>query len=152
DLSQDGIVVNPVPPGPQWQPQQIVSGFLAASGANRDVARQYLTPKYAEIWKPNLAATVIDTNPRVTRAVTPSKVTGGNTATQVTVASRHKETLTPTGGTGAFRLQTAPGSGPYQFRFELSQVAGKWRISGIDGLSEYMKRRILLISNADFLR
>jgi hypothetical protein len=154
DQSDTGIVVNPVPrPGPQWQPQDIVKGFLDATGANQEVARQYLTAKYAKYWKPSRAATVIDTFPTVPApAIIASHVTGGTAAAQVTVTSQHKEILTPTGTDGAFRLQTANGSGPYQFRFELSETAGKWRISGIEGLTKPQRARFLVISNADFLR
>ena len=152
DLSQDGIVIKPVRPGAQWQPRDIVSGFLDATGANQGIARQYLTAKFAATWKPSRAATIIDTNPDVNPVIISSKVTGGRVAAQVTVISQQKEILTPTGADGAFTLQTAPGSGPYQFRFELSQSAGKWRISGIDGFGPNERKRFLIISNADFLR
>lgn len=150
---QGSIVVNPVPPGPQWQPRDIVGGFLAATGANLDVARKYLTAGYAANWKPGQAATVIDTNPNVHPLIIASRVTGGPEAAQVIVTSAHKEILTRSGPNGAFKLQTATGAGPYQFKFELSQKAGKWRIRGIDGLkTAQQRRRFLIISDADFQR
>jgi hypothetical protein len=154
NLSQDGIVVNPVQPGPQWDPQEIVSGFLAASGARLSVARQFLTPGYAAIWRPRPAAQVIDTNAPVAGSPISSKVTGGPQTTQVTVSSDDLETLiptTPTGASDAFTLQTASGAGPYVFRFGLVEVAGRWRISRISGPGVAGKS-VLLISNADFLR
>jgi Lipoprotein LpqB beta-propeller domain/Sporulation and spore germination len=152
DLSQGGIIVNPVPPGAQWQPKDIVRGFLAASGSNRDVARQYLTPMFAKRWKPGQAATVIDTVPAVNGAVISPHVTGGPTSAQMTVTSQTMETLTTTGKDDAFRLQTATAPGPYQFHFVLSEIGGKWRINGILGLSKRQEGRLLLISNADFVR
>jgi hypothetical protein len=152
DLSQDGIVVNPVQPGAQWIPSEIVSGFLDASGADRQVARQYLTPDYSANWKPTQAALVIDTNPVVTGGPISTHVTGGPETAQVTVTSDHLETLAPTGTQGAFTLQTATGPGPYTFHFGLSQIRGKWRINRIFGRGGASSRSILLISNADFLR
>jgi Lipoprotein LpqB beta-propeller domain/Sporulation and spore germination len=151
DQAQGGIVINPVPPGPQWQPKQVVTGFLAATGTDQSVARQYLTAPYARNWKPSRAATVIDTNPIVTYVIISQHVTGGRIAAQVTVTSQHEATLTPTGTGGVFRLQAATDPGPYQFRFELSEIAGKWRISGILGLGK-SENRFLVISSADFLR
>ncbi len=151
DVSQGGIVVSPVPPGSQWDPQEIVSGFLAASGAKRSVARQYLTSGYSGAWKPSAAAMVIDTNATVTGGPTSSHVTGGPQTSQVTVSSDDLETLTPTGKDEAFRLQTATGSGPYLFHFGLSEVAGKWRINRISARGGALNKTIL-ISNADFLR
>ncbi|HXS66840.1 MAG TPA: LpqB family beta-propeller domain-containing protein [Streptosporangiaceae bacterium] len=155
DLSQDGIVVKPVSPGSQWTPGQIVSGFLAAAGADRDVARQYLTPGYSLHWKPTQAALVIDSIPSVTGGPIPSHVTGGPQTAQITVTSDHLETLSPLTTTGtdeAFTLQTAPGAGPYSFHFGLSQTGGKWRINRIFGRGGVPSESILLISNADFLR
>src|SRR5262249_12563328 len=96
DQSQDGIVVNPARPGAQWLPGQIVSGFLAASGADQDVARQYLTPGYSKNWKPVQAVMVLDTNLDVRGGPIPSHVTGGPETAQITVSSRDLETLTPT--------------------------------------------------------
>jgi Lipoprotein LpqB beta-propeller domain/Sporulation and spore germination len=152
DLSQDGIVVNPVPPGSQWQPAEIVSGFLDASGADRGIARQYLTPGYSSSWKPDQAAMVIDTNPAVIGGPLSSHVTGGPQTGQVTVTSDHLEKLVPTGSHEAFRLETATGSGPYTFHFGLSQISGKWRINRIFGADGVSSEKILLISNADFVR
>ncbi len=152
DLSQNDIVVNPAGPGAQWQPSDIVKGFLDASGADMGVARQYLTGFYSRHWKPSQAAMVIDTSPSVTGGPTPTHVTGGPETAQVTVTSEHLEMLTPTGNHEAFRLQTATGSGPYTFHFGLSQSGGNWRINRIFGHGGVSGKRILLISNADFLR
>jgi len=49
-------------PGQGWKPQQIVSGFLAASASfagNHSVARQYLIPQKARSWSPGWAVTVV---------------------------------------------------------------------------------------------
>src|SRR6185437_4580086 len=153
DQAQGGsIEINPVPPGAQWAPSDVVSGFLGATGTDLGIARQYLTPAYAKDWKPTRAATIIDTNPAVTFVVTSPHVTGGRVAAQVTLTSQHEATLTPNGTPGVFRLQTAAGPGPYQFRIELSEISGKWRINSIAGLNKNQKNRFLLITNADFLR
>ena len=52
----------PAPPGKGWSPEQIVSGFLAASGSfvqHHAFARQYLAPQAARTWNPGQAVTVV---------------------------------------------------------------------------------------------
>src|SRR5947208_15466693 len=57
----------PVPPEPDWTPQQVVQGFLAASAAYAGdhsvgpVARQYL---YKARWRPGWAATGVGPQPQ----------------------------------------------------------------------------------------
>jgi Lipoprotein LpqB beta-propeller domain/Sporulation and spore germination len=51
----------PVPPGHNWSPEEIVSGFLAANASfanDHAVARQYLTRTASQQWQPGLAVTV----------------------------------------------------------------------------------------------
>ncbi len=154
ELSQGNQVgMVPRPPGPQWTQEQIVRGFLAASGANLRVARQYLTAAYSASWHPISAPQVIDTASKVAPApIQPSHVIDGLPAEEVTVTSQHLETLVAAARNLAGRLQVWPTAGPYMFKFALTQVSGKWRIDGISGADGKPSDTILLLTNADFLR
>jgi hypothetical protein len=55
-------------PGTGWSPQEVVSGFLAASasfGDNWQVAREYMTPPESKAWNPSWSATVYSDGPNV---------------------------------------------------------------------------------------
>jgi Lipoprotein LpqB beta-propeller domain len=155
--ADEGVQVSPIGPGAQWPPQEIVSDFLAASGAawtgkddSLSVAREYLTRSFAARWHPSVAATVIDNNPAVPAPPIP-RVTGGQVA-QVTLTSQHLETLVSANSTEAGSIQTATYPGPYTFTFNMVQVAGQWRISGIRDADGTPRPKILLLTNSDFLR
>ncbi len=157
--ADEGVQLTPVQPGAQWLPKQIVSGFLAATGAawtgkprSLSVARKYLTGYYAEKWRPSVAATVIDTNPKVTEMQISSHVTGGQAATQVTVTSQHLETLVSANATEAGSIKTAIPAKPYQFTFAMTQVNGEWRIKGISDASGRANDTLLLLTDSDFVR
>lgn len=56
------------PPGAGWLPNQIVQGFLAASGSfgdNWQVAREYMTPQASKAWRPSWSAIVYSNGPNV---------------------------------------------------------------------------------------
>jgi lipoprotein LpqB-like beta-propeller protein len=155
--ADEGVQVSPIGPGAQWPPQEIVSDFLAASGAawtgednSLGVAREYLTRSFAKRWHPSVAATVIDNNPAVPAPPIP-RVTGGQVA-QVELTSQHLETLVSANSTEAGSIETATYPGPYQFIFNLVQVAGQWRISEIRDANGTPRPKILLLTNSDFLR
>src|SRR5260370_42576858 len=114
DMAQ-GNQVGMVPrsPEPQWTPQQIVSGFLAASGADTSVARQYLTSGYSGSWRPSLSPHVIDTNYKVMALSSSGHVTNGQSGTaQVAVSSQHLEILVAARN-GVGRLQVSSAAAPY---------------------------------------
>jgi hypothetical protein len=141
------LVITPRGPGPQWQPKDIVSGFLVASGADPSdlgIARAYLTRGYAKAWHPSSAPHVIDTDSKVV-------VTGGLSSAQVTVTSQHLEALVAAGANEAGRLQVSPRPAPYVFTFELLQVNGKWRIDSVI-VNGKTSDSILLLTDSDFER
>ena len=149
------IVITPRAPGPQWQPSDIVSGFLVASGANPNdlsIAREYLTKGYARKWHPSSSPQVIDTGSKVVSTQVPPRLTGGLGSYQVTVTSQHLETLVAGGKNEAGRLQVMAGPAPYVFTFELVQAGGKWRIGNIIEPNGKASDSILLLTGSDFGR
>jgi hypothetical protein len=130
----------PFSPGSGWSPQQIVSGFLVASASfagDHSVARQYLSPRQAQIWRPGSAVTVVS-EPRVTHVVAPRRVTGQSTTARVVVSGQELATLNATG-----QYQIPPVSSR-QFLFKLMRIRNQWRILN--------PPRGLLLSKADFDR
>ncbi len=153
---ENQIVITPQGPSPQWQPKDIVRGFLVASGANlsdESIAREYLTGYYRRHWRPSVTPHIIDTGHQVTLTKVPFQVTGNQSSAQVTVTSQHLETLVAAGANEAGRLQVYPTPGPYTYTFELAQVnGGVWRIDGIEGLDGKTDLSLLLMTVADFQR
>jgi hypothetical protein len=146
-----GII--PRAPGPDWSPTDIVSGFLAASGAEAadgvaylGVAREYLTGTYSKVWHPSTPR-VIDTGSQVVGTGPVPHFTNGQTQSdQVTVTSYHLEDLVD--GT----LQASSRPAPYVFTFLLTTVNGQWRIDSISSLNGKNSDTILLLESSDFLR
>jgi hypothetical protein len=163
--TQQGIQLVPIPPGSQWQPPQIVSGFLAATGAtwngqqsSLSIAREYLTAGFAKHWRPTPAATVIDTSPKVVPIQAPPHVTGGSELT-VAVTSQHLARLVSANAKEAGSIQVSSAPAPYVYDFDLVQVDAKWRIASISGPGiptikdgHPDDRTILLLENSDFQR
>lgn len=149
------LVITPRAPGAQWQPKDIVSGFLVASGADPSdlgIARDYLTKRYAKAWHPSSAPHVIDTDSKVGAPTEVSThLTGGQSSAQVTVTSQHLETLVAAGANEAGRLQVSPRPAPYVFTFELLQVNGRWRIDSVI-VNGKTSDSILLLTDSDFER
>lgn len=151
------ILITPRAPGPGWSAQDIVGGFLTASGADRPMAKDYLTRRYAKVWHPSQLPWVIDTGYKVSNSSpvspVPPRLTGGQSqVAQVTVTSEHLEDFVPAGTSEAGRLQVSPASAPYTFNFHLVQVGGQWQISSITGLNGKRSTSIWLITQADFQR
>jgi hypothetical protein len=149
------LVVVPRAPGPLWEPYEIVSGFLVASGANPSdpsIARDYLSQGYVKKWHPSQAPEVIDSGRNVAQTFTAQRVTGGQSSAQVTVTSQHLETLVAAGGNKAGRLQVVRGPAPYLFTFELVKEDGRWRIDSIIGPNGKASDSILLLTASDFER
>jgi hypothetical protein len=118
------------PPAAGWTPEQIVTGFLAASASfsgGQRIAREYLTTKENRAWTPNWSAVVYSSGPNVQ----PATVTGtgsGRVAT-VTVGGSVQAFLSGTGGyvaPSASATGVAPGRPP---TFRLQKVGNEWRIS-----------------------
>ncbi len=130
----------PAPPGDQWKPKQIVSGFLVASASFADaVAREYLAP-WAQNWKRGWAVTVVS-QPKFKPAVFLPHLTGqpaSRTAT-VQVSGQELATLTASG-----QYQIPPASAKHVITFKLVKINGQWRITNPPSR--------LLLSKSDFLR
>jgi hypothetical protein len=127
----------PVPPGPDWRPDQIVFGFLAASAsfsADHKIARQYL---YKVKWNPGWAATVVSTTPSVGSA-SPVSAHLHQPAVTVRVTGQVLAALTSHG-------QVLPSSGrQQQLTFGLVRTPDGWRIDRLPAAFA------LLLTESDF--
>jgi hypothetical protein len=118
------------PPEAGWTPEQVVSGFLAASASfagGQRIAREYLTTKENRAWTPNWSAVVYRSGPNV--GLPAFTGTGSGRVATVTVGGQVQAFLSGTGGyvaPSASATGGAPG-GPPTFRLE--KVGGQWRIS-----------------------
>ena len=121
----------PVPPGRNWSPKEIVSGFLAANASfagGHAVARQYLTPETSRSWQPGLAVTVFS---QIFRPATRLPNQAGQThQTPGTIVVEVSGTV----------LGSLSNSGQYSIssrnqdtaeRFALVRQKGQWRISDL---------------------
>ena len=144
DLSQgeDFPQLIPAPPGSNWTPRQIVSGFLVASASFADaVAREYLAGPLAQNWRPGWAVTVVS-QPKVEQ---PSKIQHltGQSSGQIATVEVSGQKLATLNNNGQY--QVPPGSiTQKKIRFSLSKINDQWRITN--------PPRRLLLSKADFLR
>jgi hypothetical protein len=139
----------PVPPGRNWSPKEIVSGFLAANASfagDHAVAREYLSSAASQGWHPGLAVTVFSqissqadrvpdtgSHSHQTKATTVVEVSGtvlGNLSKsgQYSISSRSE---------GANGSQSTT-----EEKFTLVQLNNQWRISELPS-------RVLL-SQSDF--
>ena len=126
----------PKAPVANWDPKEIVEGFLAASASSgyRQIARQYLAP--GANWNPTWSAIVYsqgpDVNPPVYQSNDPQKKTAKGTPKQaapdtatVTIGGKVQANLSQTGGY-AVPDASARVYGPPTF--DLVKVGGQWRI------------------------
>src|SRR5262249_17107875 len=116
----------PVPPGGDWSPESIVSGFLAASASfanGHAVAREYLDPVTARQWYPGWAVTVVG-QPQVSEIMSvPDRPEGGWVTAPVRVTGQQLAMLTGTG-------QPLPSLGAQVSEdFSLTNEDGQWRIT-----------------------
>lgn len=137
--NQPYVQLQPQPPGPGWNPQQIVQGFLAASasiGNYAPVVKQYLTPNEQKNWKNSWSAIVYKSGPDV---VEPTYFPAtAKTPAQATVQIKGKIQASLQ-GSGSYSVPSASTYGPDDF--QLQKLHGQWRIS-------YAPRELLLTSNA----
>lgn len=149
---QIGVELDPIPPGPTFQPNEIVIGFLAASGSDKRIAKEYLTPAFAKAWQPSAKARIIDSTPQVKTFQGSSHVTGGHSPDEVILRTDHLATLVSAGSNEPGRLSVAPG-GPFTFRFVLTQNSrGNWRINSIEDQLHHKRNDLLLLTEDDFQR
>ncbi len=132
----------PVPPGSGWDPQQIVSGFLAANASFADdhaVARQYLTSSASQSWHPGWAVTVFSQNPSLTTPERGSPHSGRTPPTAVVQVSG--QVLGTVSDSGQY-ASSALGRAPANEKFVVVKQGPDWRISGLPG--------VVLLNEADF--
>lgn len=117
----------PRPPGPGWDPTEIVRGFLTASASfanGQKVAREYLTPAGNRRWKPTWTATVFKgSGPAVGTPEYPAGGKGGKATIEVS-----GQVQAHVAGSGAYAFPSAAGK-ETQATFQLIKSGGQWRIS-----------------------
>ena len=121
----------PVPPGRNWSPEAIVSGFLAANASfanDHAVARQYLTRYASQHWQPGVAVTVFSQigsqAQRLPAEAGQSHQTGATIVVEVsgTVLGR-------VSGSGQYSISSH--SKDTDEKFTLVQQKKQWRIAGL---------------------
>jgi len=137
----------PNPPVDGWDPEEIVTGFLAASGSfgYRQVAEEYLAPA-ARKWNPAWSAFVYSKGPVVNAPVYQAVKGSGKSATQMAEVTIGGTVQAKLSGTGGYAVPQAPQKGasaPVEGppTFGLVKVGGQWRISSAPPrllLSSYM--------------
>lgn len=118
------------PPAAGWSPEQIVTGFLAASASfagGQRIAREYLTTKENRAWTPNWSAVVYSSGPHVQPATVTG--TGSGRVAKVTVGGSVQAFLSGTGGYVAPSAAATGGAPGGQPTFRLQKVGNQWRIS-----------------------
>ena len=119
------VRVFPVHPQKNLDPQELLQNFLDATigdEAGYTTAKEYLTDRVAERWRPEAGVVVLTGNPRVRQGPT------GDTRAEVTVEGRRMAVL------DANRTFT-PMDSPFHASFTFVKVRGEWRISDLpDGL------------------
>jgi hypothetical protein len=111
------------PPSPGEKPEDIVTGFLAASAgseADHDFARAYLSTAAARAWHPDARALVYDDS--TSDAVGTSRASGS--ARLVTLRAPLLATVGNDGG-----YSVAPPGAHFSTSFRLSRERGEWRIT-----------------------
>lgn len=137
--NQPYVQLQPQPPGPGWNPQQIVEGFLAASasfGNYAAMAKQYLTPKEQKNWKNSWSATVYKRGPDVAPPTYLPAAAKNPTQATVQITGDIQASLK---GSGSYSVPSASANGPDPFW--LQKLHGQWRIS-------YAPQELLLTGNA----
>jgi Lipoprotein LpqB beta-propeller domain len=122
-----GLLVRPPQAG--WGPTEVVRNFLLASaiGANDyAVARQYLTKKASDAWRPGTAVTILTKEPTVSEP--PGRVSGPagpGTQNIVAVSGQEQARLSSTGQYKA----ASGGVTAHALEFGLAYTKGLWKIS-----------------------
>jgi Lipoprotein LpqB beta-propeller domain/Sporulation and spore germination len=129
DTMQPGEIIGAIPagPAPNWDPSEIVTGFLNASASYplyAATAREYLTSAAARAWAPTWSVTVVDQVDVPKQAdVSPG---GRQAAVDVTGGVRASFN-----GTGQYVGAQPGGNGTSvaSQQFQLVKVDGQWRIT-----------------------
>jgi hypothetical protein len=133
-------------PQPNWNAQQVVSGFLLASASfahDHGIAREYLTASASKSWRPGSEVTILAQTPTVYQ---PRGLTGQNNRESVVVSWQALATLNSNGQ----YLAGARGGGSRQQIFTLVSVKGRWLIDGLPATSSGKVSRELLLPSVLF--
>lgn len=120
----------PLGPVPGWSPEEIVTGFLAASASfanDPDIALEYLSRAERKSWHPNGAVTVVGNLQKSPTTSLPKRQRNlpSDQVTTVRVAGAQLATLTDSGQ----YLTSASSSSPrIVYTFKLIKVNNQWRI------------------------
>lgn len=116
------------PPQPGATEKDIVEGFLRASASldrDQEVARKYLAGGLPRTWKPNGRVTVYDSPDDYDLRVLTTKSSAAGRAATVELSAKHVADISPDGDYVASLTR------PVKERFQLTNVRGQWRISGL---------------------
>jgi hypothetical protein len=141
-----GLIVQ----GPQanWNPQQVVSGFLLASANfahDHGIARKYLTSSASKSWRPGSQVTILAQTPTVYQP--PQRMPGQDNQASVVVSWQALATLN---GNGQYLAGARGSSGARQQIFTLVSVKGQWLIDGLPGTSSGKVSHELLLPSVLF--
>jgi hypothetical protein len=141
---QDYLQPLPVGPGPNWTPEEIVDGFLAASASFTDdhaVARDYLYSTAQGSWQPGWAVTVVSGLRTIPIPTFPKQVTNqSQVLAKVAAIGLPVATIS---GSGQYQAYSgSPRSQSYPFTL-IRTTNGQWRI-------DQLPTSLLLLTQADF--
>jgi hypothetical protein len=126
------VQIQPQPPGLNWNPRQIVQGFLTASasfGSYSYIAKEYLTPGALKAWDPGWSAIVYKSGPNVENPVYSSSTGKAKDTATLQINGKVQATLK---GNGSYGVPSGSSTDPSQFSppsFTLVKENGQWRIS-----------------------
>jgi hypothetical protein len=134
----------PVAPGPNWTPEEIVSGFLAANASfanDHAVAREYLMPGTSRDWHPGLAVTVFS---QISSATSPlsDTATGSHQTKNTTLVQVSGTVVGSLSNSGQYSI-SSHSQGTTEEKFALVQLNKHWRISSVPGQ--------VLLTQSDFV-
>ncbi|MDO4241621.1 MAG: LpqB family beta-propeller domain-containing protein [Microbacteriaceae bacterium] len=116
--SESGVLFDPASPVPGASQEEIVRGFVAAAASATDnyaIARQYLIPRYSQVWQPD-ASVLIDDGARRYSEV-------GEKAATLSVSA-----IAAVDGNGEL-VPTPTQQNENKLRFEFEKYNGEWRIA-----------------------
>jgi hypothetical protein len=120
----------PVPPGRNWSPEEIVSGFLAANASfanDHAVAREYLSSAASQSWHPGLAVIVFSQIASQANRV-PDTGSHSHQTKATTVVEVSGTILGNLSNRGEYSISSRS-QGTTEEKFVLVQLNNQWRIS-----------------------
>ena len=155
---QGGVQLIPAGPSKGMSATDIVKGFMEASAGydpHHEIAKEYLTQGkrgFEHKWRPGWAATIVDSWSIKQQPTNLGSIReeGGGTPVLVNVSAGHVSYLRTAGRYQAGSVVVLPST--TKFSFELTQVKGQYRISGILANNKPASPTLLLLTRPDFER